>query len=93
MYPPAELLELYQLFKHAHQVALYAERAPLFTGPSSGPYLQDLLSKAAANLARLQKPKEAPCPDYATDTASPLALSPDAAPSSSGKRKTRVTSK
>jgi hypothetical protein len=93
MYPPAELLELYQLFKHAHQVALYAERAPLFTGPTSGPYLEDLLSKAAANLARLQKPKEAPCPEHATDTASQLALSPDAAPSSSGRRKTRATSK
>jgi len=95
MYPPAELLELYQLFKHAHQVALYAERAPLFTAATSRPYLEDLLSKAAAHLARLQTPqkKEAPCPEHATDTASPLALSPDAAPASSGRRKTRATSK
>lgn len=95
MYPPAELLELSHLFKHAHQVAMYAERAPLFTAATARPYLEDLLSKAAATLARLQNPqkKEAPCQDHATATASPLALSADAAPASSGRRKTRATSK
>ena len=41
MYPPAELLELHQLLKHAHQVALYAERAPLFTAATARPYLED----------------------------------------------------
>lgn len=96
MYPPAELLELSHLFKHAHQVALYAERAPLFTAATARPYLQDLLAKAAANLARLQSPtpkEKPPCQDHATATASPLALSADAAPASSGRRKTRATSK
>ena len=96
MYPPAELLELSHLFKHAHLVALYAERAPLFTAASARPYLQDLLSKAAAQLTRLQSPQKKElslCPDPAIATASPLALSPDAAPASSGRRKTRVTSK
>jgi hypothetical protein len=45
-----------------------------------------LLSKVAAQLARLQSPQKkelSPCPDPATATASTLALTPDAAVDSS----------